>query len=1107
MRFSLSTAIPAFILAVGLGAVAAGAAVVSWRVPAEVMDDAVADTTLLASLQSAEIAYHLRQGSQSDARKVMERMNADRSLVNALLIDEQERIILATRTELMNLPLTETPYAGAADAVRSIVQRPIHQTWSEPSERSVFALFPVSMDPGDTELITGRTGVYLVHRDMSYLVENRLVFSREILAWLAVIIGTTSLALWLILRTVLLSRVNALVRSLDRVGEPDFSTPAGEARMNELSRIEGALNAASRRIVETRRQNKRLRQLYQTLSEANQSIIRLPDRQSVFERICEVIVQHGGYPLAWIGEPDDENKLVYRAASGATGCLQDLDLALEPEDGTLVSRAFHTGEPQFDNDAGSSGASPERRDPARRHGFAAVAIFPLRCAGKVAALMAVYTNDSESFNETETGLLNELAEDVSLALDNYWRAEALRQSEARHRTLFLSNPHPMWIYDLETLRFLDVNDTAIRSYGYSREDFLSMKISDIRPTEDVSALLDNVAGITEGVDEAGVWRHTRKDGSIINVDIKSHTLTWQDRRAELVLAVDVTERLRAEHELRIAAAAFEVQEGIIVADANNVIERVNRAFTRITGYDAREVVGKTPKILQSGHHDREFYEQMWARITEHGSWEGEVWNRRKNGEAYPEWLNISVVKDSTGRVAHYVGSFVDITEDKEAERKIHQLAFYDPLTELANRRLLIDRLGRALAFSSRNGTFGAVLMLDFDHFKILNDTRGHAAGDTLLIEAAKRLKRGVRESDSVARMGGDEFIVVLEGLDTDADSASGEAVHRAHQLQSTLGQPYFLPEVADYRISVSVGITMFKGHELLVDDLLKQADVALYEAKSEGRNALRFFDPEWQKAIETRARMEEDLRRALRNDEFQLYYQPQIDRRGGVTGAEALLRWTPPGRGPVSPAEFIPMAEESGQIFAIGDWVLDAAFRQLKAWQDQPSTRHLTMSVNISAKHFHQPNFVDGVRGHLARTGADPALLYFELTESIGIQHMDRMIGQFTGLKALDIRISIDDFGTGYSSLSYLRRLPVDQIKIDRTFIDGLPGDANGAAVVRAILAMSHAFGLHAIAEGVETEEQRAFLQREGCDAYQGFYFGRPVPAPDFEAMLRARER
>lgn len=1102
MRPSLSTALPALILATGLAAVAVGAAVVSWRVPAEVMEDARAETTLLASLQSAEIAYHLRHGGRLDALKIVERLNADRSLVSALLIDDQGRVAIANHNAMTGRDLASTRYAAIAEPVQTAMRQSVQRTWSNPDSGDVYALFPVLMNPEAGEVATNRTGAYLVHRDVSAAVAKRLGFAREILAWLAGIIAAMSLILWWFLRRAFLTRVKRLIRSLDRIGEPEFSPPAADTHIDELSRIEEAIYDASRGIVDARRQNERLRQLYQTLSEANQSIIRLPDRHSVFERICEVIVAYGGFPLAWIGEPDGDDRLVYAAASGATDYLQHLNLTVSAEAGTPASRAYHTGQAQVVNDFTDSDAGLVQTELADRYDFAAVAVFPLRRAGRVVALMAVYATETGFFNDTETGLLNELAGDVSFALDNYGRAEALQQSEARHRQLFLSNPHPMWIYDLETLRFLEVNDTAVKHYGYSREELLSMTIADIRPAEDVDALRSNVAAVTEGIDDAGTWRHRLKNGGIIDVEITSHTLDWKGRPAELVLANNVTERVRVEHELRIAAAAFEMQEAVIVADADNVIERVNRAFTRITGYESTEVIGKTPKILRSGYHNTTFYEEMWREIAEQGYWEGEVWNRRKDGVVYPQWLTVSAVKNAEGSVTHYVSSGQDITEDKEAEKKIHHLAFYDPLTDLANRRLLVDRLGRALALSSRNDTYGAVLMLDFDHFKILNDTRGHAAGDTLLVEAAKRLKSGVRDSDSVARMGGDEFIVVLEGLDNDEDTASGEAVRRAHQLQSALNKPYHLPEAADYRIGVCVGIALFKGYELLVDDLLKQADVALYEAKSAGRSALRFFNPERQRAIEVRAQMEEELRRALHNDEFQLYYQPQVDRRGKVTGAEALLRWIVPGRETISPAEFIPVAEESGQILAISNWVMDAALKQLRAWQDRASTRHLTLSINISAKHFHQPEFVDELRGHLDRTGADPAYLYLELTENVGLQPIDRVMRQFSTLKGLNIRFSIDDFGTGYSSLSYIQRLPVNQIKIDRAFIEGLPDDPNGAAVVRAVLAMSHAFNLTVIAEGVETEAQRDFLQDEGCDAYQGFFFGRPLPVSEFEAML-----
>jgi diguanylate cyclase (GGDEF)-like protein/PAS domain S-box-containing protein len=568
----------------------------------------------------------------------------------------------------------------------------------------------------------------------------------------------------------------------------------------------------------------------------------------------------------------------------------------------------------------------------------------------------------------------------------------------------------------------------------------------------------------------------------------------------LALKENITQRKRTEEDLRISATAFESQEGMFITDAAGHILRVNQAFTQITGYSAEEAVGKTPGLLSSGRHDPAFYTAMWASIEQRGVWQGEIWNRRKNGEIFPEWLMITAVKDSEGRITHHVSTLTDITQRKEAEDEIKHLAFYDPLTHLPNRRLLIDRLHQALASSTRSDCEGALLFIDLDNFKTLNDTLGHDKGDLLLQQVARRLTACVREGDTVARLGGDEFMIILEDLNKRPHEAAAQTEAIGEKILYALNLPYDLSG-HEFHSTPSLGVALFTDHKNSIDELMKRADLAMYQAKAAGRNTLRFFDPAMQAVVNARALLEKDLRSGLQQNQLRLYYQAQVDGKGTLTGAEALVRWQHPERGLVSPAEFIPLAEETGLILPLGQWVLETACRQLASWAATKNTSTLTIAVNVSARQLHQPDFVAQVKAVLKATGASPRVLKLELTESLLLDDIEEIIIKMAELKAMGIGFSLDDFGTGYSSLSYLKRLPLDQLKIDQSFVHDVLTDPNDAAIARTIVALAQSLGLSVIAEGVETAEQRDFLASQGCHAYQGYFFGRPMPLTDFEQM------
>ncbi len=468
------------------------------------------------------------------------------------------------------------------------------------------------------------------------------------------------------------------------------------------------------------------------------------------------------------------------------------------------------------------------------------------------------------------------------------------------------------------------------------------------------------------------------------------------------------------------------------------------------------------------------------------------------------WFEISLTRKhgTTNGEPRFIVLSRNITQRKASEEEINKLAFYDPLTGLPNRRLMVDRLRQALGVSARSGRLGALQFIDLDNFKTLNDTQGHDMGDLLLQQVAKRLTDCMRQGDTVARLGGDEFVVMIEELSDDHEEAAALAETIGEKILAAISEPYRLAGL-DYQITPSIGITLYSDHEQSTDELLKQADLAMYQSKAAGRNTLRFFDPAMQAVITTRVSLEADIRQGILKDQFLLYYQPQVNREGRTVGAEVLIRWPHPERGMVSPADFIPLAEDTGLILPLGNWVLETACTQLALWGQDAHMQHLTLAVNVSARQFRQPDFVAYVLDLISYTGVDPKRLKLELTESLLVNDIEETTVRMTALKASGVGFSLDDFGTGYSSLSYLKRLPLDQLKIDQSFVCDLMTDPNDAAIALAVITLGHALGLTVIAEGVETQAQRDHLHGQGCDAYQGYLLGRPMPLADFESSLR----
>lgn len=565
------------------------------------------------------------------------------------------------------------------------------------------------------------------------------------------------------------------------------------------------------------------------------------------------------------------------------------------------------------------------------------------------------------------------------------------------------------------------------------------------------------------------------------------------------LALRLKAQRQAEAQLRLYARVFtSATEGMTITDAQSRILAVNPAFCEITGYAVEEVLGRTPAILNSGRQGPEFYRQMWAELLEYGQWHGEIWNRRKDGGIYPEWLSLAAVREDGEAVSHYIGVFTDISERKQNEARIQHLAHHDALTGLPNRLLLEDRIAQAIVKARRSKLPAAVVFVDLDRFKNINDTLGHEIGDHLLIQAAQRGLAVLRETDTLSRLGGDEFVVVLPELEQVQD-----AMHVTRKLLAAMGQPYLL---AGHTLTVtgSAGIVLCPDDGVTVSELLRKADAAMYRAKGEGRNTARFYAPDINSASLGELLLENDLRGALERGELSMHYQPKVDAATSrLIGAEALMRWLHPQHGPISPARFIPLAEESGLIGGLGQWAIDDVCRQQRVWLDA-GLPVVPVAVNISAHQFAQQDVPKLVAEALARHRLAPDLLTLELTESLLMRNAGRAVEVLHELRAMQIDVAIDDFGTGYSSLSYLNQFPLQALKIDRAFVCEIGEEGASGKLASAMIAMAHQLDLSVIAEGVETEAQRDYLRAHGCDQFQGFLFGRPQAAEAMGTVLAA---
>ncbi len=676
----------------------------------------------------------------------------------------------------------------------------------------------------------------------------------------------------------------------------------------------------------------------------------------------------------------------------------------------------------------------------------------------------------------------------------------LRESEARFRSVIETARNAIVLADDGGL-IRGWNHGAEKMFGFAAGQAQGQPLTIIMPPEQRAVLRRAMDGLGPSgeLERPHQFRGLRKDGSAFPAELTFGTWSEGDRRYCAAVIRDLTERLHSEERQRLTATVFEfAHEGIVITDPQARILEVNNTFLEITGYARDEVVGANPSILQSGRHGLDFYQDMWRRIDDSGFWRGEIWNRRKSGEVYPELLTISAVRGPDGGISHYVGTFADISQLKAQQERLELLAHYDPLTQLPNRVLLADRLSQAIAQSQRVGSLLVVGLLDLDGFKQVNDELGHNLGDRLLVQVAERLKSCLRGGDTIARLGGDEFVLLLGGLES-----LPECDRALNRLLQVIAAPYTLDHHVT-RLSASIGVTLYPADGADPDTLIRHADQAMYVAKESGRNRYHLFDAEHDRQAHAHREAYSRVEAALHLGEFCLYYQPKVDmRRGVVVGAEALIRWQHPQLGSLPPSEFLPLIDNSELAQPLGEWVIDNALSQMSRWRE--AGLDLAISVNIAARHLQSSNFTSRLALILGRYPAGLAeRLEFEVLETAALENISVVAQVINECRRMGISFALDDFGTGYSSLSYLKRLPADTLKIDQSFVRSMLEDIEDLAIVEGVISLSHAFHRDVIAEGVESLPTGGILLQLGCDLAQGYAIARPMPAEALPGWVAA---
>jgi diguanylate cyclase (GGDEF)-like protein/PAS domain S-box-containing protein len=847
----------------------------------------------------------------------------------------------------------------------------------------------------------------------------------------------------------------------------------------------------------------RLKRLYDTLRLVNHACSASKTRNELSNEICRIVVENGGFTLAWIGWIDPKTERIVPAAQYGD-CGSFLSNALmyaddRPDGRGTAGLAIRKGKSYICNDYLNDPATPLWRSDVQKHSFRANGMFPLCLDQAVVGVLTVYALVPGYFQSKEIALLEQVAEDVSFAIGKFFHREERMKAQKMTRQLAIIAESTNDAIVSKSLNgtVVNWNAAAERMFGYTAEEICGQNFSILVPLDRIDeerSFLQRIRSGEQIIDFETV--RIRKNGQRFPVSTTISPIRSDngDVIGASKIARDITERKQAEERLHLAASVFtHASEGIMITAADGTIIEVNDTFTQITGYSREEVLGRKPRLLNSGRQGREFYAAMWRALIEEGHWAGEIWNRDKHGRIYPEMLTISAVLDESGQVQQYVALFSDITTIKEREQQLEHIAHYDTLTGLLNRILLVDRLNQAMAQSHRREQLVAVAYLDLDGFKVINDCHGHDAGDQLLAVVASRMKTVLRAGDTLARLGGDEFAAVLLDLE---DVEAG--VPMLTRLLRAASQPVQVGDL-DLHVSVSIGVTFYpQAGGVDADQLLRQADQAMYQAKLNGKGQYHIFDFSQDRSVRSR---HEDLKRmghALAAQEFVLYYQPIVNmRKGTIVGAEALIRWQHSERGLLRPGVFLPVIEDHPLAIELGEWVIDTALTQVESWQ--AAGLDIPVSVNVGARQLQESSFVDRVAALLeAHPRVKPSCLKLEILETSALHDTVQVSQLLEGCREIGVSFALDDFGTGYSSLGYLKRLPVDVLKIDRGFVHDIFNDPEDLNIIEGILGLGAAFRYQVIAEGVETVKHGLMLLRMGCELAQGFAIAPPMLADDF---------
>lgn len=951
--------------------------------------------------------------------------------------------------------------------------------------------------------------------------ENTAIMMRILFILFGILLGWT---LWRVRKALYLTLGGSLKQLHSHIvslGSGDLSSKIQIQKGMEnsilawLSETQNKLAQTDAERTKAQKDANRMRNLYPALSQCNQAIVRCQNETELFVQICQNAIDYGEMKMAWIGLADEETKELKPSAYAGEGTdyLNELRISLDPSDPSSsgpTGTTFIEDHPFWCQDFAHDSATAKWHHKGFQFGWGSSAAIPIHRNGTVYGVFNIYSGDTNAFDEAAQKLLLEMGTDIDYALDNLDRVsarkkaeEALKESEQHLNTIIKTEPECVKIVD-SLGKLIQINPAGLAMLeAQTLEEAQQCELTDYLLPKYRAAFIDLHKQVMNGQEGTLEFEVIGLKGR--RRWLQTHAAPMRNANGEItsLLGVtrDITENKHTITQLqKLSQAVEQSSNAIVITDYKANIEYINAAFLKITGYTQAEVMGKNPRFLKAGITPQSVYDDMWLTLNRGETWHGELTNRKKDGTEYIHSTNIAPVVDGNGRTTHYIAIEEDISERIRNEEHIRYLANYDPLTGLPNRRQMDDHLNYTLSLAKRNEGHFAVMFLDLDHFKNINDTLGHKSGDLLLIELSKRLTTALREEDTVSRMGGDEFVLLLP--ETEANGAA----QVAQKLLESICKP-FLIEDHQLTVTASIGIALYPADGSNIESLTKNADTAMYRSKQEGRNDYNFFTEEMQKNSQRNLLLSNALRYALERNELHLVFQPQLSSSTThVIGAEALLRWHHPEFGNVSPAEFIPIAEENGMIIPIGEWVLRTAVNQAKSWMDSGQSP-IIIAVNISAIQFRQPNLPFIITTILEEVGLPPQYLEIELTEGVAMHDPHAAIKIMNKLNECGIRMSIDDFGTGYSSLAYLKKFKVYKLKIDQSFVRDISTDPEDKAIVSAVINMARSLGLQTIAEGVETIEQLEYLREQGCEEIQGYYYSKPLLPKQFENFITTHQK